>query len=70
MYTELKLNIHMSNDAFVDNETQEVARILRKLADKIEESRWLVPGKFSNLHDYNGNICGHVFIYDHSKEED
>jgi hypothetical protein len=48
----LKLTLHTHNAAF-DDESTEVARILRELADKIEAGR--TSGR---LFDVNGNACG------------
>lgn len=45
-----------SNDAFIDNERAEVARILRDAAERIESGN---SHGFA-LYDINGNKCGEV----------
>lgn len=55
-----KFTIHMdsnNNDAFVNQPEQEVARILREAADRIERGE----GNF-RLNDINGNKCGEVWV--------
>ena len=51
---EFKLKINTDNDAFQSASTHEIARILRKLADKVEDSD--MEGGY--LHDINGNRIG------------
>ena len=56
--TTFKLTLEMSNAAFVDaGEANELARILRELADRLEDSP-LVDGDEYRLRDYNGNTVG------------
>lgn len=50
---KLTLTIEANNDAFHDSKEQEVARILRELADKIESGADEVI-----LRDINGNRVG------------
>ena len=45
----------LGNDAFAENGEYEISRILRKLADQLEEGE--MPGK---LRDINGNTVGVV----------
>jgi hypothetical protein len=47
----------MGNDAFHPSPSDEIARILRDLADKIEDKRCPVI-----LRDINGNLCGSVDV--------
>lgn len=54
---KLKLHVEMDNAAFEDNQGGECARILRKLADQLDENPWL-GGLSTRLIDYNGNVVG------------
>lgn len=53
MTTKFKVHINCGNDAFATAPEEEVARILRKLADQIEQG---FTGCY--LTDYNGNTVG------------
>jgi hypothetical protein len=48
-----RIEINTDNAAFEDNEGEEVARILRRLANEIESGLTDV-----NLRDINGNLVG------------
>ena len=48
-----KIEINMDNAAFEDGANQEVARVLRALAERLDEDR--APG---TLRDKNGNTVG------------
>ena len=52
-----KLEIETRNAAFVDDPRNEVARILRVVADKLERGI-LVPVAYRPLRDVNGNAVG------------
>lgn len=53
----VEIVINMDNAAFEENgKYQELARILRELAEKIETRNGLPANK---LYDYNGNACGY-----------
>lgn len=55
--TVFKLTIHTDNDAFAEGElTIELARILRDLADRVEEGE--VGRKSVTVYDINGNDVG------------
>jgi hypothetical protein len=60
----INITICVDNDAFgvtYDDQAQEVCRILRKLADRLEaNSQYLDPyyGSFPTLKDINGNRVG------------
>lgn len=54
MMTRVDLTIETSNAAFDESPGCEVARILRKLANAIEDGK--EPEK---IYDYNGNVVGH-----------
>jgi hypothetical protein len=59
----LSLKLDMENAAFSDDRSGEVARILRRLADRIEgeAAGVLATGKLAvggPLFDTNGNSCG------------
>ena len=65
MAIRLDLNLHSGNAAFdpaTSDPAQEIARLLRALADQIEDGR---EGPF-NLHDVNGQPAGaaHLEIWD------
>ncbi len=56
--TTFKLTLEMNNAAFVDaGEAIELARILRELADRIEQDG-LDSGEPIRLRDVNGNTVG------------
>lgn len=57
MNTNVTINIEGTGAAF-DEPTAEVARILRDLAEKIEDGGY----HFKHLYDLNGNKCGTVSI--------
>ncbi|HEU0197011.1 MAG TPA: hypothetical protein VFQ88_07305 [Nevskiaceae bacterium] len=53
----ITIKIETGNAAF-DPEPEEVARILRELADKVEKSRGVEKGDEMSLFDANGNKVG------------
>lgn len=55
------ININLDNEAFQDNEAQELARVLRFLADDIVKG---VAGDYKPLRDLNGNRVGKFVIED------
>lgn len=60
MNNAFTINISMSNAAFESTDSGlEVARMLRELADKIEDSDLHQPVSFT-LRDMNGNKCGNA----------
>lgn len=48
-----ELTIKTENDAFTEGEAMEVGRILRRVAERVEESR-----RAGALMDTNGNVVG------------
>jgi len=60
----IKVEINTDNAAFEDNESQETARILRSLAERIDGHPHFSPGHCQPLRDYNGNEVGHFDIFD------
>jgi DNA-nicking Smr family endonuclease len=52
--TTFTLKIDCDNAAFDDNEADEVARILRSIADKLEHGQT----NFPNVFDIHGNTVG------------
>jgi hypothetical protein len=56
---EFKLTINMDNAAFEDNE-DELARILLKLATELRDERDISVGNI--LMDSNGNHVGHAWV--------
>jgi len=58
---KLTLEINMDNAAFEDAPGQEAARILHKIACKIQD--WPGANEFNlRLSDLNGNKVGHVTV--------
>lgn len=56
----ITIKIETSNAAFEDgNKGLEVARILRTLADQVDDSGWF---RFRSLYDANGNKVGAVTL--------
>ncbi len=47
------LKMKSDNEAFTDDAAHEVARILREVADKLEQGR-----EYGTCRDYNGNKVG------------
>ena len=53
----LSIKLRTGNAAFFENERQEIARILRKIADEVEDGQdVLIP------RDANGNVVGIVEV--------
>lgn len=50
------LNIETDNDAFTEDASWEIARILRKLADDITDEHY--PENGGRVLDFNGNAVG------------
>ncbi len=59
---DVTITIKTDNAAFEDDPTHEVARILRKLADQMEESGLFQSGLSRKLVDFNGNVVGQMEI--------
>jgi len=49
------LSINLENDAFQGRATDEIAHILRAVADYLERSQ---DGEHNTIRDSNGNACG------------
>lgn len=58
----------MDNDAFVGMENEELARILRGLADKIEGGSWEGVDN-TKLFDVNGNYVGSLVIIEEESDD-
>ena len=54
---KLHVTIALDNEAFSPESGRQVAWILRRLAEKMDE-RDLLPGEELKLRDYNGNTVG------------
>ncbi len=54
---KFKIEIECNNAAFGDLPGFEVARLLRGVADEVDE-RDILPGETGPLRDYNGNRVG------------
>jgi hypothetical protein len=59
---KLKIEITMDNAAFEDAAGLESARILHKLADRIEGFPFLTEGNDQPLRDANGNEVGFATV--------
>lgn len=60
----INIRIFTDNEAFANNSTDEIARILRELADNFEESAYQYPQGIDvpkDLFDVNGNLTGQVW---------
>lgn len=51
--SEFRILFKIDNDAFVDGRDAEIARILRDVADRLDEGQ-----SGGNVRDYNGNTVG------------
>lgn len=58
--SELRLSMELVNDAFADDAASEVARILRVLAQRIEQEG--LHSEPMRLRDVNGNTVGQALI--------
>lgn len=58
-YDRFRAEIALENDAFADDCGSELARILRKLVDRIERD---VENGDSTLYDINGNLVGEASL--------
>lgn len=59
-YKSLTIDLTLDNDSFGEYPEYQVARILRKLADKIEDRGVGICDNRLSLHDSNGNTVGHA----------
>jgi hypothetical protein len=60
---EFQLSIDSANDAFAENPYGEVARILRNVADRVDQGE--EASHYKNVIDFNGNVVGRFrFILD------
>jgi hypothetical protein len=56
------LTIETDNAAFDDSPEYEVARILRKIAERVQAEGMPLDGKCIAARDTNGNRCGSAFV--------
>lgn len=61
----LVFNMTLGSAAFQPNPVPEIARLLRKYADTIEQHNALRGGKFI---DINGNACGDLMVIGQTAE--
>lgn len=59
---ELTIKINMENDAFKDNNVNEVTRILNDYCKKISRGGELLEGDTEKLIDSNGNSIGYAIV--------
>jgi hypothetical protein len=57
----ITIEINTENDAFFENETPEVIRILENVVDNLKNDLYRTTGEY-NLRDYNGNTVGTLNI--------
>jgi hypothetical protein len=60
--TGIEIHIDIQNSAFSDRPNEEVARILRDIARKIENSSCPVDWSGISVRDYNGNKVGQIVV--------
>ena len=58
------VRIKCDNDAFANDASSEVARILRTLAERIDGHPHFSPGFSQPLRDANGNSVGYLDVHD------
>lgn len=67
---KFRLTIECENDAFADGTaTQEIAAILRKLAERVSGAFEDDFFKYRNVTDSNGNVCGTFRLKDENDDE-
>lgn len=67
--TEFHLRINTGNAAFADGDHgPELARILRRIADRLESAGSIPDGIDGNVTDINGNRCGYYSADAHDAE--
>ena len=59
---ELRVKIELANDAFGEDPRPEIARILRAMADKVEELDIYTLCFYQSIRDINGNSVGQFAI--------
>lgn len=59
---QLKITINMDNEAFENDNTREVTRILRAYCNKIDKGGELLNGDTETLMDANGNSAGNAKV--------
>ena len=66
---EARLTIKMDNDAFVQNPTHELSRILSRLSEDVEKIQVSDVGHMVTAADINGNTVGELEIFSGEDEE-
>ena len=66
---EARLTIKMDNDAFVQNPTHELSRILSRLSEDVERIQVSDVGHMVTAADINGNTVGELEIFSGEDEE-
>lgn len=59
---QFKLYIDIDNDAFAPNPQDEIARILKAIADKIQNASQDTISFYQTIYDINGNDVGRYAI--------
>lgn len=59
-----RLEVDCDNAAFADEPFTELAAVLRRVADRLDNARGreFTDFEFSGVRDTNGNRCGHVSV--------
>ncbi len=59
----IRITISTGNAAFDNRESSETARILREIADRLDDAAWMIPTIDHNpLYDVNGNRVGAIKV--------
>jgi len=66
---EARLTIKMDDDAFVQNPTHELSRILSRLSEDVERIQVSDVGHMVTAADINGNTVGELEIFSGEDEE-
>tara|TARA_Y100000004_G_scaffold158276_2_gene184470 strand:- start:1827 stop:2036 length:210 start_codon:yes stop_codon:yes gene_type:complete len=66
---EARLTIKMNDDAFVQNPTYELSRILSRLSEDVERNQVSDVGHMVTAADINGNSVGELEIFSGEDEE-
>ena len=66
---EARLTIKMDDDAFVQNPTHELSRILSRLSEDVERIQVSDVGHMVTAADINGNKVGELEVFSGEDEE-
>ena len=66
---EARLTIKMDNDAFVQNPTHELSRVLSRLSEDVEKNQVSDVGHMVAAADINGNSIGELEVFSGEDKE-